>query len=81
MDDVISDQVREIVATTFGIGPEQVSDETSAQTLATWTSLAHLRLVANLEHAFGIRFTMDEMTSMTSVQMIESILAARGVSV
>lgn len=79
VNSVIGERVREVMADTFGVDPLEVSSASSAQTLAAWTSLAHLRLMANLEQAFGLRFTMDEMTVMTSVQAVETVLAARGV--
>lgn len=77
MNSSIQERVRDVVAETFGLSAQDVDSEASAQTLPAWTSLAHLRLVANLEQAFDMRFTMDEMVVMTSVPAIESVLAAR----
>jgi acyl carrier protein len=81
MNEILHERVREVVATTFDEDPQQISAEASNQTVASWTSLGHLRLMANLEQAFGVRFTMEEMTAMSSVQAIEDVLAARGVEV
>ena len=81
MNQQLAERVREIVATTFGLDPYEVGDDASAQNLAAWSSLAHLRLMANLEQAFGVRFTLDEMTAINSVQAIERALSARGVAV
>lgn len=78
MNEIMQERVREVVASTFDVDPAQVNAEASNQTIASWTSLGHLRLMANLEQAFGIRFTMEEMTAMSSVQAIENVLAARG---
>ncbi|GAC1460220.1 MAG: hypothetical protein PVSMB4_19220 [Ktedonobacterales bacterium] len=79
MNEILQERVREVVATTFDVDPQQISAEASNQTVASWTSLGHLRLMANLEQAFGVRFTMEEMTAMSNVQAIEDVLAARGV--
>ena len=48
-------------------------------TLPAWTSLAHLRLMANVQQEFGLRLSMDEMMAMTSVESIEQVLSANGV--
>lgn len=80
MNHVLTERVRDIVADTFGLDPQEVADDASAQNLAAWSSLAHLRLIANLEQAFGVRFTMAEMTAMNSVQAIDHVLTSRGVT-
>ena len=79
MNGVMQERVCMVEAETFGLDPQQVDGAASAQTLAAWTSLAHLRLIANLEQAFGLRFTVKEMTAMTGVQAIANVLAASGV--
>ena len=76
----VAERVREVVASTFGIDVTEVAPDASNQTLSSWSSLAHLRLVANLEHTFGVRFSMNELTSMYSVAAIEQVLASRGVN-
>jgi acyl carrier protein len=75
----LSDRVRDVVATTLGLDVAIIGPEASDQTLSVWSSLAHLRLIANLERTFGVRFTMNEVRTMHSVQAIEQVLAARGV--
>jgi acyl carrier protein len=79
MNVALGDRVREVVANTFGLDAAEVDPHASNQTLAAWSSLAHLRLVANLEQAFGVRFSMTELTAMTSIPAIEQTLAAKGV--
>jgi acyl carrier protein len=80
VDDILEERICEVVARTFGVDEQDVDGDTTAQTLGSWTSLAHLRLLTNLQDAFGVRFTMAEMTNMTSVRAIEQTLAAKGVS-
>ena len=80
MDEILLERIREIIAGTFGVDEQDLDANTSAQTLSAWTSLAHLRLLTNLQSAFGVRFTMGEMTDLNSVQAIERTLTARGVS-
>ena len=81
MNDLLHERVCDVVAQTFGVDPAGITPESSSQTVAAWSSLAHLRLLASLEQAFGVRFTMAEMTSMNSVAAIERVLEAHGVEV
>ena len=66
-----------VIATTFAVEPSAVSAETSPRTLATWDSLGHLNLVAALEAAFGVSFTMEETMSMEDAGAIARILASK----
>lgn len=43
--------------------------------LPAWDSLGHIRLVAALEEAFGVSFTIEEIESMTGVGRILDRLA------
>jgi len=77
---IVEEHIREVVARTFDLDLSHVEPDASAQSLAAWTSLAHLRLISDLEGEFGLRFTMDEMTTMTSVAGIGAVLSRHGVT-
>jgi acyl carrier protein len=81
VNEALQERVCGIVATTFGLAPDQVGADASTQTLKAWTSLAHLRLMASVQQAFGLRLAMDEMAEMTSIEAIERVLAAHGIEV
>ncbi len=78
-NDALQEQVCGIVAQTLGLAPDQVGPDASTQTLRAWTSLAHLRLMASIQQAFGLRLAMDEMMAMTSIEEIERVLTAHGI--
>ena len=44
-----------------------VTDETTAADVDGWDSLEHIELMASVERAFGIRFSMGEITRMKNV--------------
>ncbi len=73
-DAEITDRVRDLIATTFVIDPEEITDDLAQQTCSRWTSLYHMMLMVVLEEHFGITFSVDEMTSMTSLAAIVTIL-------
>ena len=52
-----------------------VTDETTAADVDGWDSLEHIDLMASVERAFGIRFSMGEITRMKNVgEMADLIL-------
>lgn len=74
----LDDRIRETVAEILAVDLDDVPLDASAQTIAAWTSLAHLRIMAGLETAFDVKFTTDEMISMSSIQRIGHVLRAHG---
>ncbi len=60
----------EVIADTFDIDEEDVKPGLDNQTLATWDSLNHLRLVTALEQAFSVSLSMEEINSMHSYEKI-----------
>ena len=55
-----------------------VGDGTTAADVEGWDSLEHIDLMASVEKAFGIRFSMGEITRMKNVgEMADLILKKR----
>jgi acyl carrier protein len=77
-DSALRDRVRELVATTLVVDVDEIGDDTSQQTHGRWTSLHHMMLLVVLEEQFGVQFSMQEMSSMTSVPAIVTVLKDRG---
>lgn len=74
----MSDRLKEIMSDVFEVRPDQIGDETSQETLADWTSLAHLRLITEFESQFGVQVSMDEALSLTSYAKLVAFLAEHG---
>jgi acyl carrier protein len=80
-DDGLIEQVRQIMADTFGIDPGELPDNPSQANVARWTSIMHMVLLVALEEHFGVTFTMDEMVSMTSLERAAAVLQqSRGIA-
>jgi len=77
MDSIVFDQVKEIVGALFGVEAQEISAETSPDTVKTWDSLQHLTLVLELERVFGVQMRPEEITDMTSVGAIVERIAAK----
>jgi acyl carrier protein len=79
-DAALRDRVRELMANTFVMDAAELPDDASQATCGRWTSLYHMMLLVVLEEDFGVSFSMDEMTSMTSLPRIVDVLKAHGAS-
>ena len=73
----VCDRVRNICADVFALSAEQITLESSPQTISTWDSLQHLNLVLAIEQEFGTQFVPEEIEQMLSVRHIVNLLAAK----
>jgi len=64
------EKLKEVIADTFDIDEDDISGETTNDTVEKWDSLNHLRLVTALEGEFDISLTMDEINTMDSYPRI-----------
>jgi len=46
----------------------------SRDTCPEWDSLAHVKLILGIEEEFGVKFTMDQVTDLRSVEEIRKLL-------
>ncbi len=68
-----SEKIIKIIQTVIGNDTEITLDSTKENTL-NWDSLNHLNLIVELEDAFDIRFSPEEMEEMVSVNSIIKII-------
>ena len=68
------EKLKEVIGDTFDIDEDDISHETSNETIEQWDSLNHLRLVTALEGEFDISLTMDEINTMTSYPKIVELV-------
>ena len=55
-----------------------VSESTTADDIEDWDSLEHIKLVVAVENEFGMKFNMNEVTTMKNVGDMVNIIAERG---
>ena len=73
-DEELIEQVREVIATTLGMDAAELGDDASQANCPRWTSVYHMVLLVALEEQFECSFSMDEMTSMTSLERIVDVI-------
>jgi len=66
--------VNEVISKTFGISPNEITDELEYQSIPEWDSVSHLVLVTELEAAYGITIDMEDVLTMGSVAQIKELL-------
>jgi acyl carrier protein len=57
----------------------EVTADTSAKTLPNWDSFAQVKLVVGLEEEFDVKFTTEEVATLSSVGELKRALQSKGV--
>lgn len=73
----MEEKVKKILADTFRVKTEDITPETTMESIDTWDSLTHMELVANLEQELQIEFDGDEIAEMFSVESIQKIVSIK----
>jgi len=68
-------QLREVLNSI--LETDNISENDSVETIRTWDSVRHLRLVLAVEETFGITFDAAEIPELISVPAIEAAIAGR----
>ena len=72
--EAIMEKLQEICADVFGDPDLQVGPGTSAADVEAWDSLSHVNLMAAVEAAFDVRFTLGEMRDLKSLGEMSELL-------
>ena len=75
----VPSSLRDIVADTLEISPDEVSPELSSDSVETWDSFRHLQLILAIESEFGVQFDPQQIPELTTVARIEAVLEQKGV--
>jgi acyl carrier protein len=73
----MEDKLREIMADILNMPAEEISSDTSADSVASWDSLAQINLANAIEEEFGISFSVQEIEAMKSYDDIVSTLSGK----
>ena len=73
-------QLEQVFSNILAEPVESMDDNTSPRTSTNWDSARHIELILAIESAYGIQFTMPEMTSLHSLGDVRRILQTKGVA-
>ncbi|MEK7644186.1 MAG: acyl carrier protein [Patescibacteria group bacterium] len=71
-------KLKTILSKILNLDENSINDATSPDNVESWDSFNGLMIVSELESAFGVKFTMDEVVSVKSVGEIKAALARHG---
>lgn len=74
MENSVKSRVFKILSNIFNEPLEKINKKSSPDTIASWDSLSHMKLVIALEEEFNIDFSDDQIVDMISVELIFSTL-------
>ena len=81
MTRLLEDNVHRIVSEVFGVPLDTIDDDTSPDSISTWTSFSHLHLILALETEFGVELSPEDSMEILSVRLIRMFLKDNGVDV
>jgi acyl carrier protein len=73
-------RLAEVLSNVLEIPIDQVNENTSPDTEATWDSMRAMTLVVSLEEEFGVLFTDQEIMEMANYSLIKLTLQEKGIS-
>lgn len=74
-------QLAAIVSGILGIPLNEVNDDVQPATVASWTSLRHVQLMAAVEETYGIKLAARELRTARSVGKLRELLQTKGIEI
>ena len=74
MSTSVGSRLQRILADLLSLPQEEISADSSPETIETWDSLQHLNFVLAVEQEFGVRFQPEEIERLTSVKVMLEML-------
>ena len=75
--DAIAGQVRALLSQVMDVAPDSIGSSFDQASCDSWSSLTHLMLISELESRFGVSFSNQEITELTSYDRIVDAIARR----
>ena len=79
MNKTVQSRVNNVMSAVFEISIDQISEDSSPDTIESWDSLKHMNLVIALEEEFDCQFSDSEILDLLSYKLIMTILNDHGV--
>lgn len=70
----------QVLARVFNVPAQDLRDDSSPQTIASWDSLAHMMMIVELEREYAISVAPADALDASSVGAVKQLLTAYGVS-
>jgi acyl carrier protein len=67
---MVDDEIKRVMAVVLGIAFEDIDDGASTDSIEKWDSLGHLNLMISLENEFGVTFSEEDFSDLTSLELL-----------
>lgn len=74
---MMTDKLYEIISKVLDIPVSQITDETSQENIETWDSFNTYVLLNEIETAFNVKFSLDEIMEIKKVKDFKRLLQKR----
>ena len=74
MKQVDIERLYSVISDVLNIPSESISEESSSDTIDSWSSLPHINLIVSIESEFNVQFSVEDTIDMLSVKLIRMIL-------
>lgn len=71
------EQLTKIFRRVFSDDNIEISPEMTSGDIAAWDSLSHMIMIAEVEHAFGIRFSLREVNKLKNVGVLINLIDSK----
>lgn len=71
----MNEKIKAIMAKAFEVSEDQINENTSQDTLDTWDSLHHIKMIVFLEREFDITIPDEDVGKMISYKLVELIVS------
>lgn len=75
--ETLSSDLSEMMSDLFDVDPDDVNLETSPDTIESWDSIGHIRLIASIEEKYGLSIPPEEQIEMLNVDLILGLLTEK----
>jgi acyl carrier protein len=75
MTSELSNRVRKVVSSTFGLAMAQITEATGSENVEAWDSMHQIHLIVALEAELGVSFDPEQAIELTTVGAIERAVA------
>ncbi len=73
----IENALLELISDTFDDDNLELSIDTKRENIEAWNSLGHIRLLTTIEEEFNVKFDLEEIESIDTIQQILDIILTK----
>ena len=70
----MEEKIKQIMSQVFNIDAQEITEDSTQDTIGNWDSLRHMSLVMALEEEFGLELDENQIIEMMSFKLIINVL-------